>query len=337
MTRDLDPIALTRELVGIPSPTGREGEVGTFLAGVLKEEGYDVVLQPVPPGRANVYATLEPPAVVFSTHLDVVPPDVPLREDATFLWGRGSCDAKGLAAAMIAAAGRLRALGERRIGLLFLVGEEDGSDGARAAEAIEPKGRFLINGEPTGNQLSIGQKGSLRVTLTATGRAAHSAYPAQGESAVHALLETIGRIRTIALPTHPVLGASTLNVGRFEGGVAPNVIAPSARADLLFRTVTDTAPLREAILAAADPSVAVEFLLEIPSLLSAAVPGWDTATVSFTSDLPFLESWGERYQMGPGSILLAHTDEERIPKAELLRGVERYAALAGELLAKGER
>jgi acetylornithine deacetylase len=337
MMSEMDPIALARELVGIPSPTGREGEVGTFLAGILKAQGYQVALQPVTPGRANVYATLEPPAVVFATHMDVVPPDLPPREDERFLWGRGSCDAKGIAAAMIAAADHLRAMGERRIGLLFLVGEEDGSDGARAAEAVEPKGRFLINGEPTQNLLSIGQKGSLRVTLAATGRAGHSAYPSEGESAVHALLETIGRIRAIELPAHPLLGPSTLNVGRFEGGVAPNVIAPSARADLLFRTVDDTAALREAIRAAADPAVSVEFPLEIPWLLSAPVPGWDCTTVSFTSDLPFLESWGERYQMGPGSILLAHTDEERIPKKELLRGAARYAALAGELLSRGAR
>jgi acetylornithine deacetylase len=336
MMGDLDPVALTRELVGIPSPTGGEGEVGSFLAGMLKEEGYQVALQPVTPGRANVYAHLDPPAVVFSTHLDVVPPTLPVHEDETFLWGRGSCDAKGIAAAMISAAERLRAEGERRVGLLFVVGEEDGSDGARAADALEPKGRFLINGEPTENRLSIGQKGALRVRLTATGRAAHSAYPTEGESAVHALLETIARIRAIEIPRHPLLGPSTLNVGRFEGGVAPNVMAPSARAELLFRTVADTGPLREAILAAADPCVTVEFPLEIPSLISTEVPGWHCATVSFTSDLPFLASWGEPYQMGPGSILLAHTDEERIAKAELLEGVDRYAALAGELLARGE-
>jgi acetylornithine deacetylase len=234
---------------------------------------------------------------------------------------------------MIAAAERLRAGGERRLGLLFLVGEEDGSDGARQAAGLGPKGRFLINGEPTENRLSIGQKGSLRVTLTAVGRAAHSGYPAQGESAVEALLETIARIRAIELPVHPLLGPSTLNIGRFEGGVAPNVVAPSARADLLFRTVEDAAPLKAAVLAAASPIVSVDFPLEIPCLTAPALPGWDCTTVSFTSDLPLLSDWGEGYQLGPGSILLAHTDDERIAKAELLEGVDRYAALAGQLLA----
>jgi acetylornithine deacetylase len=332
--RDLDPVALTRALVGIPSPTGDEGAVGAFVAGLLEQQGYNVVLQPVTPGRANVYATLDPPEVVFATHLDVVPPDLPLKEDEAFLWGRGSCDAKGLAAGMIAAADRLRVTGERRVGLLFLVGEEDGSDGARLAAELEPKGRFLINGEPTENRLSIGQKGSLRVTLTATGRAAHSGYPAQGESAVDALLETIARIRAIELPVHPLLGPSTLNIGRFEGGVAPNVVAPSARADLLFRTVEATTSLKEAILAAASPLVAVKFPHEIPCLTAPALPGWDCTTVSFTSDLPLLSDWGEGYQLGPGSILLAHTDDERIAKAELLQGVDRYAELAGQLLAE---
>ena len=333
--RDVDPVALTRALIGIPSPTGDEGAVAAFLAGLLEKQGYDVVLQPVTPGRANVYATLDAPEVVFATHLDVVPPDLPVKEDDAFLWGRGSCDAKGLAAGMIAASERLRAGGERRIGLLFLVGEEDGSDGARQAAALEPKGRFLINGEPTENRLSIGQKGSLRVTLTATGRAAHSAYPAQGESAVDALLETIARIRAIELPVHPLLGPSTLNVGRFEGGVAPNVVAPSARADLLFRTVEDTTALKAGILAAASTGVAVDFPLEIPCLTAPALPGWECTTVSFTSDLPLLSDWGEGYQLGPGSILLAHTDDERIAKAELLQGVDRYAELAGQLLAGG--
>jgi acetylornithine deacetylase len=332
---ELDPIALTRELVRIPSPTGREGAVGEFLAGMLERADYRVVRQTVTPGRANVYAVLDPPVVVFTTHLDVVPPDLPVKEDEAYLWGRGSCDAKGLAAAMIAAAARLRARGERRIGLLFLVGEEDGSDGARRAAALEPKGRFIINGEPTENRLSIGQKGSLRVTLTATGRAAHSAYPAEGQSAVDALLETIGRIRAIALPIHPLLGPSTLNIGRLEGGVAPNVIAPWARADLLFRTVTQTGPLRDAIRHAADPIVEVDFPVEIPSLTAPEVPGWECTTVSFTSDLPFLSSWGEGYQLGPGSIRVAHTAEERIAKTELLEGVERYAILAGQLLVRG--
>jgi acetylornithine deacetylase len=330
----MDPIALTRELIGIPSPTGEEGAVVDFMAGVLEREGFRVVHQPVSPGRANLYATTEPPALVFSTHLDVVPPHLNASEDDEFIHGRGACDAKGLAAAMLAAALTLRSQGENRIGLLFVVGEENGSDGARSAADLAPRGRFLINGEPTENRLCIGQKGALRVSLVARGRAAHSGYPGEGSSAVDALLDTLERIRAIPIPSDPILGASTLNIGRIAGGVAPNVIPADASAELLFRTVADTGALRQAIAAAADPRVTVEFPLEIPSVLSSPVPGWETTIVSYASDLPFLAPWGERYQLGPGTIRLAHTDEERIGKRELLDGVDRYVELATTLLSR---
>ena len=213
---------------------------------MLEQAGWIVVRQPVDEGRFNVYAHLGGPAVVFSTHLDTVPPFIDLREDDTWLHGRGTCDAKGLAAAMIAAAERLRATGETRIGLLFVVGEENGSEGAAAAARLEPRGRFLINGEPTENQLTIGQKGVLRANLIATGRAAHSAYPDEGESAIVPLLDTLQRVQRITLPPHPVLGDMTLNIGRIEGGRAPNVIPDHARAELLFRTVMPHDDLKRA-------------------------------------------------------------------------------------------
>ncbi len=214
--------------------------------------------QPVLDGRFNVYARLGQPVVVFSTHLDTVPPFIDLREDDTWLHGRGTCDAKGLAAAMIAAAERLRASGEERIGLLFVVGEENGSEGAAAAATLEPRGRFLINGEPTENQLTIGQKGVLRADLVATGRAAHSAYPAEGESAIVPLLETLQRVQRITLPSHPVLGDMTLNIGTIEGGRAPNVIPDHARAKLLFRTVLPHDDLKRALEACLAPRVTVD-------------------------------------------------------------------------------
>ncbi len=330
----MDPIALTRALIAIPSPTGEERAVADFLAGVLAREGFRVTRQPVSAGRANLYAYTEPPELVYSTHLDVVPPHLDAREDEQWIHGRGACDAKGLAAAMLAAALRLRAQGERRIGLLFVVGEENGSDGARAAADLTPRGRFLINGEPTENRLAIGQKGSLRVTLSARGRAAHSGYPEEGESAIDTLLDTLTRIRAVPLDTDPLLGRSTLNIGQIRGGVAPNVIPPAASADLLFRTVGDTGALRGAIKDAAGARVEVEMGLEIPPVRSAPVPGWETTVVSYASDLPFLAPWGERYQLGPGTIRLAHTADERIGKQELREGVDRYVRLATTLLAR---
>jgi acetylornithine deacetylase len=331
----MDALALTRALVALDTPTGSEGPAVEFLTDTLRHAGYKVVRQPVSPGRHNLYAYREPPTLVFSTHLDTVPPYVPLAEDSESIHGRGSCDAKGLAAAMITAAEQLAQGGERRIGLLFLVGEENGSDGAHAAVDLEPRGRFLINGEPTENRLSIGQKGALRVDLEATGRAAHSAYPAEGVSAIDALLDTIERIRRLPLPSDPLLGNSTLNVGLIGGGVAPNVISPSASAQLHFRVVESFEPLKEAIRRLLAPGVSVSFPVEMPLVKGGtAPPGWETTVVSYASDLPFLASWGERYQLGPGSIRVAHTSHEHIRKADLLRGVELYRRLASDLLTR---
>jgi acetylornithine deacetylase len=330
----MDVLELTRALVALETPTGSEEPATDFLDGVLRRAGYTVVRQPVTATRDNLLAYRERPELVFSTHLDTVPPYLPLSEDAETIRGRGSCDAKGLAAAMIAAAERLAAGGERRIGLLFLVGEENGSDGARAAADFGPRGRFLINGEPTENRLSVGQKGTLRVDLAATGRAAHSAYPDDGISAIAALLDTIERIRRLPLPSDPLLGQSTLNLGLIGGGVAPNVIPAEASAQILIRTVEPTGPLKAAIQALVSPNVAVSFPVELPFHKGGTAPaGWETTVVSYASDLPFLASWGEGYQLGPGTIRVAHTAGEHIRKADLLHGVELYTRLAGDLLA----
>jgi acetylornithine deacetylase len=331
----MDALELTRALVALETPTGSEKPATDFLDDILRHAGYRTVRQTVTAGRDNLYAYREAPTVVFSTHLDTVPPYVPLSEDVESIHGRGSCDAKGLAAAMVSAAERLFQQGERRIGLLFLVGEENGSDGARVAGELGPKGRFLINGEPTENRLSIGQKGSLRVDLEAVGRAAHSAYPNEGVSAIAALLDTIERIRRMPLPSDPLLGESTLNLGLVGGGVAPNVIPPAASAQLLIRTVEPTEPLKSAIRSLLAPGVSVEFPVELPFHKGGNAPaGWDTTVVSYASDLPFLSAWGERYQLGPGTIRVAHTDHEHILKSDLLRGVELYQKLASDLLAR---
>jgi acetylornithine deacetylase len=331
----MDVLQLTRDLVSIDSTTGREGPVAAFVADLLERGGWTVQRQPVDGDRMNVYATRGTPVVVFSTHLDTVPPYIPLREDADTLHGRGTCDAKGLAAAMIAAAETLVAEGEERVGLLFLVGEENGSDGAVAASALAPRGRYLVNGEPTEGKLCVGQKGVLRVDVKATGRAAHSAYPEEGSSAIVALLETLRRIRRLSPPFDPRLGSTTLNVGLISGGVAPNVIPAAAEATLLYRTVAPTGALRQAVLATAEPGVEITFPLEIPSVTAETLPGWECTTVSFASDLPFLAAWGTGYQFGPGTIRVAHTEDEHIAKAELLHGVECYARLARELIARG--
>lgn len=328
----MDPVELTRALVALETPTFHEGPATELLATRLVDLGYRVELQPVTPGRHNLYAWREPPVVVFSTHLDCVPPYVALREDAESIHGRGSCDAKGIAAAMVAAAEELAAGGERRIGLLFLVGEENGSDGAEAASAFTPKGKWLINGEPTENTLVIGQKGSLRMELRATGQAAHSAYPEEGRSAIEPLLATLARVTALEWEPDPVLGRMTLNIGTINGGVAPNVIPPHAEAQVLIRTVGPTEEVKRRLAAVAAPGVEITFPVELPAYRGTAPAGWTTSVVSYASDLPMLTGWGERYQLGPGTIKVAHTEREHLRKADLAEGVRLYVKLAKQLL-----
>ena len=284
--------------------------------------------------RWNVYGgpSGESPDLVFSTHIDTVPPYIPFREDAEFLYGRGVCDAKGIMAAQIAAAEQLRAEGFR-IGLLFVSGEERDSAGAKVANE-RPKGsRFLINGEPTDNRLAIASKGALRSILRASGTMAHSAYPELGESAIHKLVEVLSRLLELDLPVTEDVGPTTLNVGLVNGGRAPNVIADKAEAQVLTRLVGDSAPVRQAILDAAAGLADVDFTLEIPFVRLRAVEGLPTMIAKFTTDIPWLSNWGEPLLLGPGSIHVAHTPDERIAKREILEAVELYVRIAKQLLA----
>jgi acetylornithine deacetylase len=330
-----DPVALTRALVDIDSTTGREREAGVWLAADLRRRGYQVAEQPVGDGRFNVYATLGvPPQLVFSTHFDCVPPFVPSREERGLLFGRGACDAKGILAAQVAAAERLREAGERRIGLLFVVGEERGSDGARIANAHAPAGiRYLVNGEPTDNRLGAATRGVLRIRLRAQGRAAHSSFPELGESAIDKLLDALMVIRGIELPLDPLLGRTHYTVGLIEGGVAPNVVSPSAVAEVLFRVVGDGTPVRAA-LAVVEPLVGIETVLDIPAVRLHTLPGFETAIFPYTTDVPLLTRWGTPLLVGPGSIHVAHTDDEHVSIDELLQAVDVYVSLAAQLLAR---
>jgi acetylornithine deacetylase len=326
-------ISLARTLIDIDSTTGREGELGSWLATFLRERGYRVDEQPVSEGRFNVLAMLDAaPLVVLSTHFDCVPPFFPGREERGLLFGRGSCDAKGILAAQVAAAERLRAGGETRIALLFVVGEERGSDGARVANAHAPAGvRYLVNGEPTDNRLGSATRGVLRVRLKARGRAAHSAFPELGESAIDKLLDALMVIRGIQLPEDPLLGRTHYNVGLIDGGVAPNVVSSQASAELLFRIVGDAAPVREA-LGPVEGLVDVEQVLDIPAVRMHTVPGLETAVFPYTTDVPLLDRWGTPLLCGPGSIHVAHTDEEHVAIDELRAAVDLYQKLVGGLL-----
>jgi acetylornithine deacetylase len=338
----LDPVQLTRELVEIESTTYNEGAVGDFLSVFLAERGWFVektaVAQPADSGsssaRWNVYAgpANQSPDLVFSTHLDTVPPYIPFTEDDDFMYGRGVSDAKGIIAAHVVAAEALRAQ-NYRVGMLFVSGEERDSAGAILANKSPKGSRFLINGEPTDNRLALASKGALRVVLQASGKMAHSAYPELGDSAIHKLVQALHNILAIDLPTLEDVGPSTLNIGQVHGGYAPNVISDRAEAHILIRLVGDSAPIRTAVLEAAKDLVEVDFALEIPFVRMRAVGGLPTMIAKFTTDIPKLSNWGEPLLLGPGSIHVAHTPKEKLAKKELREAVELYIKVAKELLA----
>jgi len=341
----LDVVALTRQLMDIESTTYYEGPVGRFLEKFLAGRDFAVetmaVSQPADSKstseRLNVYAgkTGETPDVVFSTHMDTVPPYIKSSEDAEFIYGRGACDAKGIIAAQILAAEQLRAEG-MRVGLLFVAGEERDSAGAKVANTRAKGSRYLINGEPTDNRLALASKGTLRVRLIAKGKMAHSAYPELGDSATHKLVEVLNRLLALELPVMEDIGPSTLNVGLMEGGYAPNVIADHAEAQVLIRLVGPSEETKAAVLRAAEGLVEVEFTLEIPFKRLRKIEGLPTMVAKFTTDIPWLTKWGEPLLLGPGSIHVAHTPNERLSKKELLEAVDLYVKVAKGLVGNSQ-
>jgi len=339
----LDPIQFTRELVDIESTTYHEGAAGDFLAGFLAGRGWHVEKTPVPQPREsatggdrwNIYAGIQgqTPDLVFSTHIDTVPPHIPFSEDAEFMYGRGVADAKGIIAAQCAAAETLRTVGYR-IALLFVSGEERDSAGAIVANEAPRGSRFLVNGEPTDNRLALASKGALRTVLRATGEMAHSAYPELGDSAIHKLVLVMSRLLEMDMPVAEDVGPSTLNIGLIQGGRAPNVIADTAEAQVLVRLVGDSAPIRAAILEAAAGLAEVDFTLEIPFVRLRAVEGLPTMIAKFTTDIPKLSNWGEPLLLGPGSIHVAHTPYEKLAKKELFEAIDLYIKVARDLLTR---
>lgn len=328
-----DPVAFARDLMDLDSTTGREQAAGEQLAAKLRDLGWDVRTQPVTEGRCNLLASVGEPEVTFSTHYDCVPPFFPSRIEGGRLIGRGACDAKGILAAQVGAAENLRAAGETRVGLLFVVGEERGSDGAKAANLLPNQSRFLINGEPTGLRLGTATRGGLRVRLRAAGRAAHSGYPEFGESATEKLLDCLETLRRAEWPSDPSLGRTHFNIGLLSGGVAPNVIPPAAEAELFFRTVGDAEVVRRRLADLVGARVALEEMAHVPLMRLHTMPGFETAVFSYATDVPFLSNWGRPLLYGPGSIHEAHTDHEHLELAALPAAIEGYARLATQLLA----
>lgn len=330
-----DPIALLRALIDIPSTTGEEGPVCEAVAATLEGEGFAVERQAVSPGRFNVIARVGDPLVTLSTHLDCVPPHFPSRETDDLVQGRGACDAKGLIAAQIFAAIKLRGQGISDFGLLFLVGEEEGGDGAKVANTTPGRNRFIINAEPTDFKQAVAGKGVLRLTLQAKGRAAHAAYPELGESAVLKLLDVLADLRAASWPEDPVLGPTTMNIGTLRAGLKANVIPPDAAAEVMFRTVTPSAEVHAMVEKITSNRVSVEIGSTSEPIHLKVIEGFGRGeiVVRFGTDIPYLGAWGQPMLFGPGSIHDAHTSHEFILKSDLLEAVEVYAGLVKSLLA----
>jgi acetylornithine deacetylase len=329
----MNVVDFARELIDIDSTTGKEQAAGQWLASQLRRLGYAVTEQPVTNGRHNVIGTLDSPDVILSTHYDCVPPFFASSVRDGRLYGRGACDAKGILAAELAAVERLRASGERRVGVLFVVGEERGSDGADVANAAPIGSKYLINGEPTDSRLALATRGNLRVRLRAAGRACHSAAPEHGISAIDRLIDALVRLRELPLPDDPDLGRTYYTIGLIEGGVAPNVVPPHASAEVMFRTVGPHDDLLR-LLGQLRPLVEIEEVLRVPHV---RLRTWtdnpvETAVFPFTTDIPLLDRWGVPLLFGPGSFLLAHTAEEHIEISEMEGAVDKYVELAGACL-----
>lgn len=330
----MDALELTRQLIRIESISGNEAALVNFLADYLDNLGFEVELQEAEPNRPNLYARRGEPDVVLSTHTDTVPPYVELREDDEHIYGRGACDTKGLMAAMLKTCERL--IGEQvsDFGVLLLVGEENGSIGARVANNIENRCRYLINGEPTESKLALGSKGALRAILKAQGRAAHSAYPHMGESAVTKLLDVLEDVRRAELPADETLGATTVNIGLISGGVAANVIPPQAQAELMFRVVSSAEALKKILETAVAERLEIDYGFQCEPVFMEKLEGYETDVVAFTTDIPALTNWGRPLLYGPGSILDAHTSGEKIIKRDIIEAIEVYTEMVKRLKAR---
>jgi acetylornithine deacetylase len=329
----LDLFDLTKSLIDIPSVTGSEGPLSDFLIRLLMDETFRVRTQEVAAGRKNLLAVLEePPAVILCTHLDTVPGWFGASDDGLHIYGRGACDAKGIMAAMIMAAAGLRDEGLRNIGLLFVVGEETDSIGAQKANDFRPGSRFIIVGEPTRNKLATAHKSVMALTLTAAGKSGHSAYPECGESAILELLDVLEDIRRLDFGEDPVLGPTLVNIGRIEGGSAPNVIPESAGAVISFRSGASPDIILPRVMAAAAGRVGITVTAKSEPQVLFTVPGIEQEVMPFGTDIPYLKSFGKPLLLGPGSILDAHTENEKVEKKQLKEAVAIYQSLVRKLL-----
>ncbi len=324
---------LAKELIDVPSITGSEALLAEVVERHLNAMGMNVVRQAVDPNRWNVFASyVERPSILYTTHMDTVPPFFPSVEKEGFIFGRGACDAKGIMACMMRAVEELAESGFHGTALLFVVGEELDSVGARVAAERLSGFKYVINGEPTSNQLISGQKGSLIVRLLAHGIAAHSGYPEMGSSAIETLLSVLNDILAEDWGSDSQLGTATVNIGVIEGGVAPNVIPDKAGAEVFFRIVDPAENVYTRLRKIAGRRIELEIVTKSNPQLLHVVDGMKTTIAGFGSDVQYLRRLGTPLMLGPGSIIDAHTGREKISREEMDEAVELYKLLYHKLL-----
>jgi len=324
---------LARQLMSIPSVTGGEKDVGLFLAEQLSSRGYRVEKQLLIPNRFNVLAFTGKPRVILCTHIDTVPPVLPVSEDENFLYGRGACDTKGIIAAMLVAGDRLREEGVNDFGYLFVVGEEQKGDGAKAANKLKWESEYVVVGEPTGNKMAVAQKGTLMIDFAVTGRAAHSGYPHEGVSAIENLWKVLQDCAAANWGDDPIVGKGTFNIGVFNGGAAGNVVPATASASVMIRLSEPCDVAEERLRQIVGDRAQITIVSSSNPFVMHVVEGFETMVASFGSDVPYLTNLGKPILIGPGSILDAHTANEKVSKQELMEGAAIYERLVKRLLS----
>jgi len=334
----LTVFALTKELVNIPSVTGEEAAIAEFVVGHLRRHGFEISKQPVAERRKNILATLSTkPRVILCTHLDTVPPFFPAAEDDDYIYGRGSCDAKGILAAMITAGLKLKEMDVRDFGLLFLVGEETDSIGAKRANALNVNSDFIVVGEPTENKLGAGHKGLVAARITAKGKAAHSAVQDMGESAINKLLDILETIRKTNWGEDALLGPSRVNIGTIAGGMAHNVVPAEASAQISIRNTVSSQSVLETLRTVIDGRAEIEIITRAEPQKLFTLPGFEQTVLPYGTDIPHLKNFGKPLLIGPGAIKVAHTPNECISKKELSVAVEIYVKLVQKLFREADQ